>query len=150
MKGKGIAGYLGIYMSETLLLMRRFLSDEFIKNKIGMRFEEWMLLLPLTESENINQKELSFRLAKDKTTVSRLVDGWVRKSWVKRVVSDSDKRNYHLRLTKKGKEIWEKGLPVVTTADQIFRKELTDVDEKDLFLLLFKIQSSIQFANQKT
>ncbi|PJZ85508.1 MarR family winged helix-turn-helix transcriptional regulator [Leptospira harrisiae] len=137
-------------MSETLLLMRRFLSDEFIKNKIGMRFEEWMLLLPLTESENINQKELSFRLAKDKTTVSRLVDGWVRKSWVKRVVSDSDKRNYHLRLTKKGKEIWEKGLPVVTTADQIFRKELTDVDEKDLFLLLFKIQSSIQFANQKT
>ncbi|TGL33615.1 MarR family transcriptional regulator [Leptospira perdikensis] len=131
-------------MSETLLLMRRFLADEFSKNKIGMRFEEWMQILPLLESESLNQKELSERLVKDKTTVSRLVDGWVKKSWVKREVSPQDKRNYVLRLSKKGKEIWEKGLPIVTTADLVFRKDFTEADEKELYLLLFKIQSSVQ------
>ncbi|TGL86009.1 MarR family transcriptional regulator [Leptospira congkakensis] len=131
-------------MSETLLLMRRFLADEFSKNKIGIRFEEWMQILPLVESESLNQKVLSERLVKDKTTVSRLVDGWVKKSWVKREVSPQDKRNYVLRLTKKGKEIWEKGLPIVTAADLVFRKDLTEADEKELYLLLFKIQSSVQ------
>lgn len=149
MKGENIASYLGIYMSETLLLMRRFLSDEFTKNKIGMRFEEWMLLFPLVDSETLNQKELSERLVKDKTTVSRLVDGWVKKSWVKRVVSDTDKRHYHLRFTKKGKEIWEKGIPIVRSADQVFRKDLSEKEERELFLLLFKIQSSVQLANRE-
>lgn len=149
MEGKGIASYLGIYMSETLLLMRRFLSDEFTKNKMGMRFEEWMLLFPLVDSESLNQKELSERLVKDKTTVSRLVDGWVKKSWVKRVVSDTDKRQYHLRFTKKGKEIWEKGIPIVSSADQVFRKDLSEKEERELYLLLFKIQSSVQLANRE-
>ncbi|TGL23306.1 MarR family transcriptional regulator [Leptospira bourretii] len=137
-------------MSETLLLMRRFLSDEFENKRIGMRFEEWMSLLPLAESESLNQKELSERLVKDKTTISRLVDGWVKKNWVKREISESDKRQYNLRFTKKGKEVWEKGLPIISSADLVFRKDLTEADEKELYLLLFKIQSSVQLAcNEK-
>ncbi|EMY68933.1 MarR family protein [Leptospira vanthielii serovar Holland str. Waz Holland = ATCC 700522] len=140
---------MGIYMSETLLLMRRFLANEFTKKGIGMRFEEWMQLLPLTESETVSQKDLSDRLVKDKTTVSRLVDGWVKKAWVKREVSATDKRFYILRFTKKGKEIWEKGLPIITSADAVFRKDLSDVNEKDLYLLLFKIQSSVQIAEKE-
>lgn len=150
MKGKNIASYLGIYMSETLLLMRRFLSEEFIKKRIGMRFEEWMSLLPLSESESLNQKELSERLVKDKTTISRLVDGWVKKNWVKREISETDKRQYHLRFTKKGKDVWEKGLPIIASADLVFRKDLTETDEKELYFLLFKIQSSVQlFGKEK-
>lgn len=146
---KGISHYLGIYMSETLLLMRRFLVNEFEKKRIGMRFEEWMQLLPLTESETVSQKDLSDRLVKDKTTVSRLVDGWVKKTWVKREVSSHDKRFYILRFTKKGKEIWEKGLPIITSADEVFRKDLSDANEKDLYLLLFKIQSSVQLTEKE-
>lgn len=146
---KGISNYLGIYMSETLLLMRRFLVNEFEKKRIGMRFEEWMQLLPLTESETVSQKDLSDRLVKDKTTVSRLVDGWVKKTWVKREVSSHDKRFYILRFTKKGKEIWEKGLPIITSADEVFRKDLSDANEKDLYLLLFKIQSSVQLTEKE-
>lgn len=146
---KGISNYLGIYMSETLLLMRRFLVNEFEKKRIGMRFEEWMQLLPLTESETVSQKDLSDRLVKDKTTVSRLVDGWVKKAWVKREVSSHDKRFYILRFTKKGKEIWEKGLPIITSADEVFRKDLSDANEKDLYLLLFKIQSSVQLTEKE-
>ncbi|MCW7481277.1 MarR family winged helix-turn-helix transcriptional regulator [Leptospira kanakyensis] len=148
MKGNGIANHLGIYMSETLLLMRRFLADEFEKKRMGMRFEEWMSLLPLSESESLNQKELSERLVKDKTTISRLVDGWVKKTWVKREISETDKRQYNLRFTKKGKEVWEKGLPIIASADLVFRKDLTETDEKELYLLLFKIQSSVRLVGK--
>ncbi|XDD43753.1 MarR family winged helix-turn-helix transcriptional regulator [Leptospira sp. WS60.C2] len=144
-----IFSYLGIQLSETLLLMRKFLSSEFEAKHIGMRFEEWIQLLPLMEKESINQKGLSDRLAKDKTTISRLVDGWVKKGWVKRIQSPEDKRIFSLKLTPKGKSIWEKGLPVVQNADLVFKKNLKGEDEKDLFLLLFKIQSSIQFSETK-
>ncbi|MBM9592206.1 MarR family transcriptional regulator [Leptospira sp. 201903075] len=136
-------------MSETLLLMRRFLANEFTTKRIGMQFDEWMQLLPLVESEFLSQKDLSDRLVKEKTTVSRLVDGWVKKAWVKREVSPEDKRYYHLRFTKKGKDVWEKGLPIVASADSVFRKDLSDTDERDLYLLLFKIQSSVQLAKEK-
>lgn len=146
---KGISTYLGIHMSDTLLLMRRFLANEFTTKRIGMQFDEWMQLLPLVESEILSQKDLSDRLVKDKTTVSRLVDGWVKKAWVKREVSLQDKRYYHLRFTKKGKDVWEKGLPIVASADAVFRKDLSDTDERDLYLLLFKIQSSVQLAKEK-
>ncbi|XDD47562.1 MarR family winged helix-turn-helix transcriptional regulator [Leptospira sp. WS39.C2] len=144
-----IYSYLGIHLSETLLLMRKFLSNEFESKKVGMRFEEWIQLLPLMEKESTNQKGLSERLAKDKTTISRLVDGWVRKGWVKRIQSTEDKRIYELKITPKGKTTWEKGIPVVRGADEVFKRNLNEENEKELFLLLFKIQSGVQFSETK-
>ncbi|MGJ4732954.1 MarR family winged helix-turn-helix transcriptional regulator [Leptospira levettii] len=144
-----IFSYLGIHLSETLLLMRKFLANEFETNQVGMRFEEWVQLIPLMEKESLNQKTLSDRLAKDKTTISRLVDGWVKKGWVKRIQSNEDKRSFSLKLTTKGKSIWEKGIPVVKEADLVFKKNLSEENEKELFVTLFKIQTSIQFSETK-
>ncbi|MCG6148373.1 MarR family transcriptional regulator [Leptospira levettii] len=144
-----IFSYLGIHLSETLLLMRKFLANEFETNQVGMRFEEWVQLIPLMEKESLNQKTLSDRLAKDKTTISRLVDGWVKKGWVKRIQSNEDKRSFSLKLTTKGKSIWEKGIPVVREADLVFKKNLSEENEKELFVTLFKIQTSIQFSETK-
>ncbi|TGM43026.1 MarR family transcriptional regulator [Leptospira levettii] len=144
-----IFSYLGIHLSETLLQMRKFLANEFETNRVGMRFEEWVQLIPLMEKESLNQKTLSDRLAKDKTTISRLVDGWVKKGWVKRIQSNEDKRSFSLKLTTKGKSIWEKGIPVVKEADLVFKKNLSEENEKELFVTLFKIQTSIQFSETK-
>lgn len=144
-----IFSYLGIHLSETLLQMRKFLANEFETNRVGMRFEEWIQLIPLMEKESLNQKTLSDRLAKDKTTISRLVDSWVKKGWVKRIQSSEDKRSFSLKLTTKGKSIWEKGIPVVREADLVFKKNLSEENEKELFVTLFKIQTSIQFAETK-
>jgi len=144
-----VFSYLGIHLSETLLQMRKFLSNEFEKNRVGMRFEEWIQLIPLMEKESLNQKTLSDRLAKDKTTISRLVDGWVKKGWVKRIQSIEDKRSFSLKFTTKGKSIWEKGIPVVKEADLVFKKNLSQENEKELFVTLFKIQTSIQFSATK-
>ncbi|MCW7472941.1 MarR family winged helix-turn-helix transcriptional regulator [Leptospira levettii] len=144
-----IFSYLGIHLSETLLQMRKFLANEFETNRVGMRFEEWIQLIPLMEKESLNQKTLSDRLAKDKTTISRLVDSWVKKGWVKRIQSSEDKRSFSLKLTTKGKSIWEKGIPVVREADLVFKKNLSEENEKELFVTLFKIQTSIQFSETK-
>lgn len=144
-----IFSFLGIQLSETLLLMRKFLSNEFESKKIGMRFEDWIQLFPLMEKESTNQKSLSDRLGKDKTTISRLVDGWVKKGWVKRTQNTEDKRIVFLKFTTKGKTIWEKGIPVVRGADEVFKRNLSVENEKELFYLLFKIQSAVQFSETK-
>ncbi|TGL03229.1 MarR family transcriptional regulator [Leptospira bouyouniensis] len=144
-----ISSLLGIHFSQTLLLMRKYLSDLFETKKVGMKFEDWIQLLPLQSKENINQKHLSEMLAKDKTTVSRLVDGWVKKGWVKRYQSPDDKRIFVIKLTLKGKSIWDKGIPVVIAADQVFKQYLNEGNEKELFMILFKIQTSIQFSETK-
>ncbi|TGL21122.1 MarR family winged helix-turn-helix transcriptional regulator [Leptospira yanagawae] len=144
-----ITSLLGIHFSQTLLLMRRYLSNQFEIQKIGMKFEEWIQLLPLQSKESTNQKQLSELLAKDKTTISRLVDGWVKKGWVKRIQVAEDKRVYVLKLSTKGKNIWEKGIPVVIAADKVFKQNLNEGMEKELFLTLFKIQTAIQFSETK-
>ncbi|TGL72176.1 MarR family transcriptional regulator [Leptospira jelokensis] len=144
-----ITSLLGIHFSQTLLLMRRYLSNQFELENVGMKFEEWIQLLPLQSKESTNQKQLSEMLAKDKTTVSRLVDGWVKKGWVKRIQMAEDKRVFVLILTTKGKNIWEKGIPVVIAADQVFKQNLNEGMEKELYMTLFKIQTAIQFSETK-
>ncbi|MDZ4724846.1 MAG: MarR family transcriptional regulator [Leptospira sp.] len=138
------SSYLGIHLSETLLLMRKYLTQQFEKKLPTLRFEDWMQLMPVVLSAGITQKVLSEQLVRDKTTISRLVDNWEEKGWVKRKISSEDKRSYGIFMTKKGTENWEKGVPIVIEADQIFKKQLTNEDEKTLYFLSFKIRTAIE------
>ena len=141
-----IGNFLGIHMSETLLSMRRFLGSEFEKSLPKLSFEDWMMLAPIAKKKGISQKELSENIARDKTIVSRLVDLWVKKGWIKRESQTEDKRKNGLFFTKKGKELWEKGIPLVSAADEVFTRNLNNEEQKEIYLLLFKIQSSINIT----
>ncbi|WP_108972667.1 MarR family winged helix-turn-helix transcriptional regulator [Leptospira ryugenii] len=133
----------GLHLSDTLLLMRKYLSLQFQNSNSELRFEDWMALLPVWERPGISQKELSEALVRDKTTISRLVDVWVNKAWVERKADPNDKRLYRLYLSTKGEKVWKKGLPLVEDADRVFRSGLTSQEEKTFYQLLFQLRSSV-------
>lgn len=138
-----LQSFLGIYMSDTLLLMRRFLSKEFELHLPKMRFEDWMQLSVVVQNEGITQNSFAELIVRDKTTVSRLVDGFEREGWIKRETKLEDKRSKGLYLTKKGLDLYKKGIPLIEKADEVFKKNLLESDIKELYVLLFKIQSSV-------
>lgn len=139
-----LSSFLGIYLSDTLLTMRRFLSSEFETKLKRMKFEDWMYLSAIAKTPGLSQKHLGEKIVREKTIVSRMVDNWVKIGWVKREPSLTDKRVNGLFLSSKGWELWKKGIPIVQSADLVFRKNLSDGEEQNLYLTLFKIQSSIQ------
>jgi len=58
-----------------------------------------------TNGKCLNQKELATLLGLNKSNISRLIQSLEKSSFIKRVISDSDKRALLLELTAKGKKM---------------------------------------------
>ncbi|MDF3821662.1 MarR family transcriptional regulator [Leptospira sp. 96542] len=132
---------LGIQMSQTILIMRSFLVKEFENRKSSIRFEDWMNLYPVYLNEGLSQKELSDFLVRDKTTVSRIVDGWEKKGFIKREYSLEDKRRMGIYFTPQGKKRWKSAEEIVNDLDKIFISRLKNLD--DFLQALGDIRASI-------
>ncbi|WP_378188391.1 MarR family winged helix-turn-helix transcriptional regulator [Aquimarina sp. W85] len=79
-------------------------SDILMKS-IDLEKGQYQFLLRIKENPTITQQQLSKLLVVDKTTTAKAVKKLILKGYIAREQNVSDKRNYELTLTKKGKEI---------------------------------------------
>ncbi len=82
------------------------------RRELGLRFksaghdvspEEWAILLLLWREDSQNPGEMSARTVRDPTTMTRLIDGMVRKGFVERRVDALDRRRSNICLTDMGR-----------------------------------------------
>ena len=87
--------------------------------------------------------------ADEESTVSRLrayrevIDGLVAEGWVERVVSPSDRRVVHARLTPQGRKMAARLIPAIVDFMQGSCGELTAAERADLRRLLDKVRHSV-------
>ncbi len=74
--------------------------------------EQWMILLLLWQNNGQYQQQLAESIGKDKTTVTRLVDGLERRSLVVRKSGAIDKRQKAVFLTAVGKKLEQDLIPL--------------------------------------
>ena len=72
---------------------------------LHMSLSEIMALGELADVESMSQQELGQLLGLEKSTVSRLVVGLLRRGWVVRQRDLSNRRFYQLQLTPEGREV---------------------------------------------
>jgi MarR family transcriptional regulator, organic hydroperoxide resistance regulator len=77
---------------------------------LGLSIPQFDLLSTLTEREGISQQELAERLYVTKGNVSGLLDRMVEADLVERRAIPGDRRSNALYLTKKGRDLAEKGI----------------------------------------
>ena len=70
-----------------------------------MSLSEMMALGELADVESMSQQELGQLLGLEKSTVSRLVVGLQRRSWVGRERDPANRRFYRLQLTPEGRTV---------------------------------------------
>ncbi len=67
--------------------------------------EQWLLLVNLRNRDGQLHQELADNTYKDKTTVTRLLDGLEKKGLVARVAGEADRRQKRISITGKGQEL---------------------------------------------
>ena len=96
---------------------------------IGLSIPQFDLLSTLTEREGLSQQELAERLYVTKGNVSGLLDRMVEADLVERRSIPGDRRSNALYLTKKGRELAEKGIAAQRAYVQ---RTLGSLPEQDL------------------
>ena len=81
-----------------------------------------------------------------KSTISRAVTALMKRQMVERVENEDDRREFRLRLTRKGKTLYEELIPRLLRKEQEILSCLSAQERKDLALLLGKIEKSLDLV----
>lgn len=124
---------IGFIVNRTAIVMRQRLHEGFRGGNFAITPEEFVLLRVLWSQDGRRQGALADYVFKDRTTVTRLIDGLVRKGLVERKIDQEDRRAVRTWLTKLGRDVEQKLLPI---AHDLVGKATGNVSQKDLEITL--------------
>jgi DNA-binding MarR family transcriptional regulator len=81
-----------------------------------------------------------------KSTISRAVTTLMQQQIVERVENEDDRREFRLRLTRKGKALYEELIPRLLRKEQEILACLSAQERKELATLLGKIEKSLDLV----
>jgi DNA-binding MarR family transcriptional regulator len=91
--------------------------------------EQWMVLIRLWEKDAVSQSELSDATLRDAPTMSRILRGMEARGIVQRRRSAEDARVQIVQLTRRGRALKDKLVPV---ARALVARVVRGIDEKDI------------------
>lgn len=109
----------------------------------GIRIPEWRAIAVLGESPGITSSQIVQRTAMDKVTVSRTVQSLTTKKLISKRSSAKDRRVSHLRLTSKGRNVYEQIVPMALEFERKFLRALSSEEQVVLDRLIHKLQESV-------
>ena len=109
-------------------LFLRYVSSELLK--VGMRSSYMHMMQPLMDSESLTQLQLVELTGLKAPTISITLRNMEREGIEARVKNDSDRRETHVSLTDKGKDMYEKILETLGKAEEIMLKGISDKELK--------------------
>src|SRR6185369_927396 len=85
---------------------------EFLEQGLELTPEQWIVLVQLWQQDGQSQSALSELTLRDRPTMSRILDTMEKSRLVERVVDEQDARSRRVKLTRRGRALREKLVPV--------------------------------------
>ena len=104
---------LGYVMGRAARSLGTRLNRNFTQDGYDVTCEQWGVLVNLWHKNGQTQQELAGMTCKDKTSMTRLIDGLEKRKIVVRTPDKVDRRQKRIYLTDKGKEFQQKLLTIV-------------------------------------
>ena len=104
---------LGYIIGRAGRSMANRLNQNFAQAGYDVTCEQWSILMNLWQKNGQSQKDLAGTTCKDKTSITRLLDGLEKKNLVVRIPDKKDGRQKLIYLTNKGKELQQELLQLV-------------------------------------
>lgn len=117
--------------------------SEYLIESIDLKKGQYQFIVRINENPGINQKKLSSLLLVDKTTTAKAVNKLVDKGYILKKTNQSDKRNFNLYLTEKGKKTSVFLGKEEQFATKISLKTIDDLEQKKLLNQLVKISKNV-------
>jgi DNA-binding MarR family transcriptional regulator len=119
------------------------LSAEY-QARYGLDIPEWRVLATLGfRNEPCSAQYVSDCTRTHKSTISRAVTALMERQIVERVENAKDRREFRLRLTRKGRALYEELIPRLLRKEQEMLSCLSAQERKDFAALLGKLETSL-------
>jgi DNA-binding MarR family transcriptional regulator len=99
---------------------------------LGISPREWAALNCLDERHGLSQREAADLLGVDRTTMVALVDELQAKGCVKREPHADDRRKNNVALTRKGRDVLQRGARLIDECERRFLAVLGESDAEQL------------------
>lgn len=124
---------IGTLIGRAFRVLKYDVQKEFSKLGYRLTLEQWVLLVILKNINGITQHDISKIIGKDKTTITRLIDGLVNKEYILRIQDEHDRRNNQIFLTDIGKKAENILTPIAIKTNN---KALKGFSEKEVELFI--------------
>lgn len=119
------------------------LSSEY-RVRYGLDIPEWRVLATLGfRNDACSAQYISDCTRTHKSTISRAVTALLERQIVERVENEADRREFRLRLTRKGRLLYEELIPRLLRKEQEILSCLSAQEKKQFATLLGKIEQSL-------
>jgi DNA-binding MarR family transcriptional regulator len=106
--------------------------------------EQWAVLIRLWEKDAPTQSELTEATFRDRPTMSRILDGMQERGYLEREVDAKDSRVRIVKLTRRGRALQKKLVPVVQSLVEGAVKGIADEDLVTTRATLRKMFSNVE------
>jgi DNA-binding MarR family transcriptional regulator len=114
------------------------------QERYGLDIPEWRVLATLGFREGAcTAQYISQCTRTHKSTISRAVTTLMRRKIIERVAGESDRREFALQLTRKGRALYEELIPRLLRKEQAILSCLSARERKDFAALLGKVERSL-------
>jgi len=122
------------------------LSGEY-QERYGLDIPEWRVLATLGfRNDACSAQYIAHCTRTHKSTISRAVTALMTRQLVERVENENDRREFRLRMTPKGKALYEQLIPRLKRKEREIMSCLTASEQNDFARLLGKIESSLDLV----
>ena len=122
------------------------LSSEY-QERYGLDIPEWRVVATLGfRNDACSAQYVAHCTRTHKSAISRAVAALLRRQLVERVENEDDRREYRLRMTRKGKALYEEMIPRLLRKEQEILSCLSAQERKDFALMLGKIENSLDLV----
>ena len=122
------------------------LSSEY-QQRYGLDIPEWRVLATLGfRNDACSAQYIADCTRTHKSTISRAVTALMERQLVERVENEEDRREFRLRMTRKGDALYEQLIPRLLRKEQEILSCLSAREQKDLAAMLGKIERSLDLV----
>ena len=110
---------MGFIVRKTSLSFQNWFKRTAKSKGLDITPEQWGALCKLWEKDGISQRELNEKLPQGIANTSRMIDSLEKRQLVIRKTDPNDRRIFRIYLTRKGKAIREKLVPIGELGNEI-------------------------------
>ncbi|HEY3791427.1 MAG TPA: MarR family transcriptional regulator [Bradyrhizobium sp.] len=122
------------------------LASEY-RERYGLDIPEWRVLATLGfRNEACSAQYIAHCTRTHKSTISRAVTTLMTRQLIERVENADDRREYRLRMTRKGSALYEELIPRLLRKEEDILSCLSPREKKDFAVMLGKIEQSLDLV----
>ncbi len=135
-------------LDRTARSVKQYAQRRFKELGFKITVDQWLVLRHLSESNNLNQRELAALVFKDTPTLTRIIDLLCEKGLTEREINLEDRRCFKVKLTQKGREKVKEILPKIKDVRLKAWEGLSESDFLEFKRILNAIYKNLDVVNK--